>query len=138
MTSRRRFIMMVPLTGAALAAACSDKAPAPEAVPAAPAAPAPAPMAAPDPAPAAAPAPSPTAAGAMVDEADATAVALGYVTDAARVDKVKHPGFVDGSACANCVLYQGPAGSDAGPCPLFPGKQVSAKGWCASYAKKPT
>jgi hypothetical protein len=26
--------------------------------------------------------------------------------------------------------------ADAGPCPLFPGKQVSAKGWCSAWAKK--
>lgn len=132
MTTRRRFIMMVPLTGAALAAACSDKAAAPEAAPATP-----------PPAPAAAPAAEPTLAppastGSMVDEADATAMALGYVADAARVDTVKHPNFAAGSACADCVLYQGAAGSEAGPCPLFTGKQVSAKGWCSSYVKKTT
>jgi hypothetical protein len=72
----------------------------------------------------------------MLDEADATAAALGYVADAARVDKVKHPNFVEGSNCASCALYQGAAGSESGPCPLFAGKQVSAKGWCASYVKK--
>jgi len=72
----------------------------------------------------------------MVDEADPTAIALGYVAAAARVDKVKHPNFVEGSACGGCALYQGAAGSEAGPCPLFAGKQVSATGWCASYAKK--
>ena len=72
----------------------------------------------------------------MVDEADATAVALGYVADAARVDTAKYPNFVAGSQCANCALYQGAAGSEAGPCPLFAGKQVSAKGWCASHVKK--
>lgn len=140
MTNRRRFIMMVPLTGAALAAACSEKAPAPEAAPVAPAPvePAAAPMAAPEPAAAPAPAAPDAAGGPMVDEAEPTAMALGYVADAARVDKVKHPNFVEGSVCANCVLYQGAAGSESGPCPLFAGKQVSAKGWCASYAKKPT
>jgi hypothetical protein len=134
MTTRRRFIMMVPLTGAALAAACSDKAAAPEADPAT-APPAPAQTAAPaaEPTPAA-----PVSTGAMVDEADATAMALGYVADAARVDTVKHPNFAAGSACANCVLYQGAAGSEAGPCPLFASKQVSAQGWCVSYAKKPS
>jgi hypothetical protein len=74
--------------------------------------------------------------GPMLDEADPTAMALGYVADAARVDKVKYPSFVEGSNCANCVLYQGVAGSEAGPCPLFAGKQVAANGWCASWAKK--
>ena len=72
----------------------------------------------------------------MVDESDAQAMALGYVTDAARVDKAKHKNFVEGSQCANCVLYQGQAGSDTGPCSLFAGKAVAAPGWCASWVKK--
>lgn len=74
----------------------------------------------------------------MVDPADPTAVALGYVAVASEVDKAKHPNFVAASQCANCALYQGAAGSTAGPCPLFAGKQVAAGGWCASYTKKPT
>ena len=133
MTTRRRFIMMVPLTGAVLAAACSEKAPPPEVAPAAP--PAAPPAAAPAPMPAAAPT-TPVGTGPMLDEADPTAVALGYVADASRADKAKYPSFVEGSNCANCALYQGASGSEAGPCPLFAGKQVAAKGWCASYVKK--
>ncbi|PZO11950.1 MAG: hypothetical protein DCF26_20100 [Burkholderiales bacterium] len=74
----------------------------------------------------------------MVDATEPTAVALGYVTLASAVDKVKHPNFAEGSACGNCALYQGAVGSAAGPCPLFTGKQVAAKGWCASYVKKTT
>ena len=74
----------------------------------------------------------------MLDEKDATAVALGYVADASRVDKVKYTKFADGQACGNCALYQGVGGAASGMCPLFAGKQVSAQGWCASYAKKPT
>ena len=129
MTTRRRFIQIVPLSGAAILAACSDKAP-PPAPPAAAPAPAPAPAAAP-----ATPA-APTAAGPMVDDKDPTAVALGYVADASKVDKAKYANHVAGQACSNCALYQGQAGSEAGPCPLYAGKQVSAKGWCSSYAKK--
>ena len=72
----------------------------------------------------------------MVDEKDAQAMALGYVADAARVDKAKHKNFVDGSQCTSCMLYQGAAGSESGPCALFAGKAVPAKGWCASWAKK--
>ncbi len=40
-----------------------------------------------------------------------------------------------GSACANCNFFQGGA-TAYGPCQLFPGKAVNAKGWCAGYAKK--
>ncbi|RZL34059.1 MAG: iron permease [Rubrivivax sp.] len=73
----------------------------------------------------------------MVDEKDPTAVSLGYVADAAKVDKAKFPKHVAGQACGNCALFQGKAGAASGPCPIFQGKQVSAKGWCSAYAKKP-
>ena len=74
----------------------------------------------------------------MLDEKDPTAVALGYVADASRVDQVKYPKFAEGQACSNCVLYQGAGGAPSGLCPLFAGNQVAAQGWCGSYAKKPT
>lgn len=135
MTTRRRFIFMIPASGAVLAAACSDQATppaaAPEMAPAAPMAPPPAPE------PAAPPMAPEASGGPMLDEADAAAVALGYVADTARADKTKYPNHADSQTCANCGLYQGTAGADAGPCPLFAGRQVAAQGWCASYVKKP-
>lgn len=70
----------------------------------------------------------------MLAETDAQAKALGYVADAPKTDKVKFPKFAAGQTCANCALYQGKAAT--GPCPLFAGKQVAAKGWCSAYAKK--
>jgi hypothetical protein len=42
---------------------------------------------------------------------------------------------VAGTDCANCNFYQG-AATGYGPCQLFPGKSVNAKGWCSGYAKK--
>jgi hypothetical protein len=74
---------------------------------------------------------------AMVDEKDAQAAALGYVGDAAKVDKAKYPKYAAGQACGACQLYQGKAGAASGPCALFPGKQVAAKGWCSAFVKKP-
>jgi High potential iron-sulfur protein len=71
----------------------------------------------------------------MVDEKDAVAVSLGYVADASKVDKAKYANFAAGQNCAGCALYQGAAAA-AGGCPLFAGKQVSAKGWCSAFAKK--
>ena len=135
MTTRRRFIEIVPLAGAALLAACGDKAAAPTAAPAP--VPAPAPAAVPAPAPAPAPAAAPTAALPMVDEKDPAALALGYVSDATKADTNKYKTYVAGMACANCVLFQGKAGDASGPCPLCAGRQVAAKGWCGSYSKKP-
>lgn len=73
--------------------------------------------------------------GAMVAEGDAQAVALGYKADATKADKKKFPKYATDQKCSNCALYQGKTG-DAGPCPLFAGKQVSAKGWCSAWAKK--
>jgi hypothetical protein len=73
----------------------------------------------------------------LVDPKDPTAVQLGYVADANKVDKTKYPKYAAGQECSNCALYQGAAGSSQGPCPLYQNKQVLAKGWCSAYVKKP-
>ena len=99
MTSRRQFIQIIPLAGAALLTAR-------------------------------------VAHAAMVDEKDAQAVALGYVADAAKVNKAKYKQFAAGQHCGNCALYQGKATDPWGGCPLFAGKHVAGKGWCSAWAKK--
>jgi hypothetical protein len=63
---------------------------------------------------------------------DPTAKALGYVEDAATTKDAKHKA---GDVCSNCQFYSGGA-SGYGPCQLFPGKSVNAKGWCVSHSKK--
>ena len=73
---------------------------------------------------------------ALVDEKDATAAALGYVADTTKADTKKFPKHDKAQNCANCAIYQGVAKDAAGGCPLFAGKQVTAKGWCSAYAKK--
>ena len=70
----------------------------------------------------------------MLTEADGKA--MGYVTDAAKVDAKSKPTYKVGQSCANCALYQGKAGDASGPCAIFPGKHVAAKGWCQVWAKK--
>jgi len=72
----------------------------------------------------------------MVVETDPQPTALGYKADATKVDKAKQPKYAAGQVCANCALFQAAAGAAAGACPLFAGKQVSAKAWCSAYAKK--
>ena len=62
---------------------------------------------------------------AKVDPAGPQASALKYV----------HDSVVEGQNCANCVYIQAAEG-DWRPCALFPGKQVSAKGWCSAWMKK--
>jgi hypothetical protein len=68
-------------------------------------------------------------AGPLLDPAAPEARAVKYVEDAAGAS-----GAAPGSTCANCALYQGGDGSKQGPCQIFPGKEVRAAGWCASWA----
>ncbi len=143
MTTRRQFIQIVPLAGAAFVVGCSDKAAeVPKAVtsgtPARPTfTPPPEPVAT-APAPAS-PTPSTTAnssAAPMVDEKDPTASALGYVANATKADTAKYKTYTAGQQCSGCQLFQGQAGAASGPCSLFAGKQVNAQGWCSAFAKK--
>jgi hypothetical protein len=72
-----------------------------------------------------------------VNEKDSMAAALGYVSDARRVDPKANPAYKPGATCANCSWYQGKAGDPAGgPCSFFPGKSVDANGWCRMWNKK--
>ncbi len=73
---------------------------------------------------------------AMLDEKDATAVALGYVADTAKADQKKFPKHDKAQNCGNCAIFIGKATDPAGGCPLFAGKQVATKGWCSAWAKK--
>jgi hypothetical protein len=61
------------------------------------------------------------------------AVAQGYVENATQVDAKKYPAYVKGSRCDNCLLLQGSSGAYR-PCNLFPGKLVSAAGWCSGWS----
>ena len=132
--TRRRFIAIVPLLGAALVTACSPKAEPPIAMENTASIPPPRPITMPD----AVPSTSPTAAAKlpMVDGKDAQAIALGYVDNATKADATKFKTYQPGSQCDGCALYQGKAGEASGPCPLFAGKAVAAAGWCGSWVKK--
>lgn len=133
MNARRRFIQILPAAaGAAWLAACSKNEP----TPAPAAAPAPAPAPPPAPAPATAATAAEPAASGPVAETEATAMALGYVTDASRVDASKYPSHAAGQTCGTCALFGGQPGAAAGPCSIFQNREVSAKGWCISWAKK--
>jgi hypothetical protein len=130
MSTRRKFIVLLPLSGSLLAA-CGDKAASPPpAVPAAPPAPAPAEAPKPEPAVAAA------AEAPMVDPKDPTAASLGYVAEAAQADAARFPKYAAGQACNNCALFGGKPGDATGPCPLYTGKRVNAGAWCSGYTKK--
>lgn len=64
----------------------------------------------------------------LVSLDDPTAKALKYTEDASKATGAK-----PGSKCGTCALYKGATGSIQGPCSIFPGKQVKASGWCASW-----
>ncbi|HEX7079766.1 MAG TPA: high-potential iron-sulfur protein [Gammaproteobacteria bacterium] len=70
---------------------------------------------------------------------DPIAKALYYVEDATKVDKSNPLAvrYTEGQHCANCVQLQGEAGAAWRPCNLFPGKLVSANGWCSAWTKIP-
>jgi hypothetical protein len=67
----------------------------------------------------------------LLSSDDPAAKALKYVGDASKSSDAK-----PGSNCANCVFYQGAAGSAQAGCPLFPGKAVKATGRCISWTAK--
>lgn len=71
-----------------------------------------------------------------LSEEDPLAKSLGYKANASAVDKAKFPTFKPGQDCSLCRFYQGTAGQAFGPCQVFAGKAVSAKGWCVSYSQK--
>ena len=66
---------------------------------------------------------------------DPMAQARAYVEDAAKVDATKSPTHKAGQTCANCRFFGGDKAAN-GPCQLFPGKSVAAKGWCSGYNAK--
>jgi hypothetical protein len=67
---------------------------------------------------------------------DPQAQALHYTEAASQIDASKNPTHTAGAKCANCKLFQGSASDAFGPCQLYPGKAVSANGWCAGFQKK--
>ena len=73
---------------------------------------------------------------AKLTESDATASALGYLEDAAKVDAAKFPAHQAGQNCANCKFFLGADKAASAGCQLFPGKSVAAKGWCSAYNAK--
>lgn len=71
-----------------------------------------------------------------LEEASGQAVALGYVHDTTKVDGKKYPKHEKSQQCKGCVLWLSKPTDPWGNCSLFASKQVNAKGWCLSWAKK--
>jgi hypothetical protein len=81
--------------------------------------------------------PADAAALAPLDPKDPTAQALGFVTDATKVDTASNPTFKPNQKCSTCAQYQGKAGDASGGCNIFVGKSVPAGGWCKTWSQKP-
>jgi hypothetical protein len=71
----------------------------------------------------------------MLSETDPTAVALGYKSDATKVDKAKVSEIRGGPGLRGLHAVSGQEGLRVGPVRCVPGKQVSAKGWCSAFSK---
>ena len=67
---------------------------------------------------------------------DPAAVTLGYEPETRNVPSSKYANHRPTQECGNCNLYKGAAGAQWGPCQIFPGKAVHARGWCSAYVAK--
>src|SRR3984957_21131139 len=65
-----------------------------------------------------------------LDPKDPTAAALGFVTDATKVDTAANATYKPNQKCSTCAQFQGKAGDASGGCNIFAGKSVPAGGWC--------
>jgi hypothetical protein len=72
-----------------------------------------------------------------LDPKDPTAAALGFVTDATKVDAATNATFKPTQKCSNCAQFQGKPGEATAGCNIFAGKSVPAAGWCKVWAAKP-
>jgi len=73
-----------------------------------------------------------------LDPKDPTAAALGFVTDATKVDAAANPTYKPTQKCGTCAQFQGKPGDASGGCNIFAGKSVPVGGWCKVWAQKPS
>ena len=73
---------------------------------------------------------------APLDASDPVAKALGFVTDASKVEASVSPTFKAGQHCAACAQYQGKATDGSGGCIIFAGHSVPADGWCQAWTQR--
>jgi hypothetical protein len=72
-----------------------------------------------------------------LDPNDPTAKALGFVTDAGKVDAAANPTYKSTQKCSTCAQFQGKAGDATAACNIFAGHSVPAGGWCKVWTQKP-
>jgi hypothetical protein len=75
-----------------------------------------------------------------VTEDEPLAQAMGYKSDASKVDTAKFPKRAgDAGAnqfCNNCALYAGTADDETAPCSIFQNRPVRGAGWCNAWVAK--
>ena len=71
-----------------------------------------------------------------LDTNDPTAKALGFVTDASKVDTAANASYKPTQKCGTCAQFQGKAADASAGCNIFAGKSVPAGGWCKVWAQK--
>ena len=72
-----------------------------------------------------------------LEESDPTAKALGFVTDASKVDASANPTFKAGQHCAGCAQFQGKPTDATAACTIFAGHSVPGGGWCRAFVARP-
>jgi High potential iron-sulfur protein len=71
-----------------------------------------------------------------LDPSDPTAKALGFASDASKVDSKAYPTFKPAQKCGTCAQYQGKPTDATAACTIFAGKSVPVGGWCQVWAQK--
>lgn len=70
-------------------------------------------------------------------EDEPIAIALGYASDATKVDTTKYPKRAGSEGqkqyCSNCSLYKASSTEGYGKCTAIPGKLVAGAGWCNAW-----
>ena len=69
-----------------------------------------------------------------LQDGDADARSIEYVSDASHVERSRYPKYAPGQSCRNCSLFIADGNSPLGACGLVFGKLVAAAGWCVSWA----
>ena len=72
-----------------------------------------------------------------LDPSDPLAKAMGFTTDASKVNAAANPTYKSTQKCGNCAQFQGKESDAAAPCTIFAGHTVPKGGWCKVWAQKP-
>jgi hypothetical protein len=75
-------------------------------------------------------------AASMVQEMDPLARTLDYVSDTTRANQVDYPSHTTDQMCRLCTSFQGNPKDSSGPCRVYGGRIVSAKGWCSAFNRR--